>query len=353
MLRTYKPINHKIFEVQKLIEYLVYEVWCKPDENDCYNKLNDELKTLYDNPRSDWVKNSITSIYEEAKKLSNDDIATFKEVFTENNKIKYLCSNPTESRSLSLLTDDFRKVIEPFFKSIYTKLLDLTFIQNNYGTKKEYYNQLITDNKVKYCPCCGYGDMKTIYEKGYSAYDHYLPQKHYPFSTVNFNNLVPLCDNCNSSNKGDTDILSDGKKVHYPLNSSYSEIEIELDISEDSFQEIIIKTNNSDLLEEKHIKVNFSDKSEETESWDTIFGIRTRYFGKIAGNRANWIDDVREVYRHSKIVTESVQDAFDLTIELKTSSDLGFLKVPFLKKMKSFKAMEKAIKEVTGDSIIS
>lgn len=347
MLRAYKPIDHKVFEIQKIIEYLVIEVWCKADDNSCYDKLNDDLKVLYNNPNSTWIKDFIISGYEDANKLTIEEINAFKDVFKENNKIKYLCSNPQEVKSLDLVKSEFYTIIEPFFKGIYTKLLDLKFIKEKFGTKKQYYDSLISDHL--YCPCCGYGNIKSKYDKGHSAYDHYLPQKHYPFSTVNFNNLIPLCDECNSTNKGETDILKAKKKVHYPLNDSYTEIGIVLEISEDSFQEVIIKTDNCDKLEKKHIKVNFDNKEEETESWNSIFRIRDRYFGKIALNRGNWLGDVRQVYRHNKTVTPKVEDAFDLAIELKTSPNLGFLKVPFLNKVKQFKSIEKAIQEVTGD----
>ena len=38
-------------------------------------------------------------------------------------------------------------------------------------------------------------------------YDHYLPKKHYPFSSVDFNNLFPMCHTCNSKAKGQLDTL--------------------------------------------------------------------------------------------------------------------------------------------------
>lgn len=40
-----------------------------------------------------------------------------------------------------------------------------------------------------------------------ASYDHYLAKKHYPFLSVDFENLIPCCDTCNSKAKGEIDLL--------------------------------------------------------------------------------------------------------------------------------------------------
>lgn len=350
MLKVYKSIAHKVFEIQKLIEHLVDEVWCKADNDSCYDKLNDDLKTLYDNPKSDWFKNSLEEIYNVAKGLNDDEKLTFRTIFYNNNKVEHLCSNPQDIELLNKINEGFLNVVKPFFQNLYTRLLDLAFIKTNYGSKKQYYDSLIDEHK--HCPCCGYGSIKTVYDKGHSALDHYLPQKHYPFSTVNFKNLFPLCTECNSDNKGEKDILESGKKVFYPLSANHPNISVLIDVNKESFNEIIIKTKSSDKIEEEHIKVSFEPDSEEVESWDTIFGIKKRYFGRVALNRKSWLDDVRQIYRDSDINTPNYEKAFDKVIEYDSNKELGFLKSPFLSKMKSYTSLIQAYEEVTGDYII-
>lgn len=353
MLKTYQQIQpeHKIFGAHKLIEYLVKEIWCKADENNCYDKLTDELKLLYDNPKSDWFKTSVDEIYRVSKDLTADEKETLSNCFSTNNNIKGLCDNPNNRKQLDLLNTKLEKVIVPFFKELYKKLLSWEHIKSNYGSKKSYYDDLIAYNDFKFCPCCGYGQIKTIYDPGHSAFDHYLPLKHYPFSAINFNNLIPLCDVCNSSYKGETDILKKEKQVFYPLDADHPEISVDLEITKDSFKEVIIKRDNKDTLVKKHIKVSFNIDNEKVNSWDSIFGIKTRYFGEVANNRGSWLNDVRKKYRKPKI--DSYDEAFDEIIEDDSNKHLGFLKSPFLSKMKTFSSLIDAFEEVSGDYVFN
>lgn len=352
MLRAYTPIKDSIFDAHKLIEYLVIEVWCKADNQRCRTKLNDELKNLYDNTRLEWFKKSLNTIYRVSKTLSRAEKTAFKTAFQANNNIKDLCSNPSNRVPINTLNKELLKVIIPFFKELYNSFLKWKDVQTKYGSKKSYYDKLITSNKLKYCPCCGFGQIKTIYDDGHSPFDHYLPLKHYPFSVVNFNNLIPLCTICNSDNKGETDILKKNKKVFYPLNKAHKKIEIKVDIEAKVFQKIIVKINKSDKLDKKDVAVKFSTNSEEITSWDKIFDIKNRYFGQIANNRENWLNDVREVFRNKDIKTANYEKAFDMVIKLDSNKELGFLKTPFLNKMRSFTSLIEAYEEVTGDYII-
>lgn len=352
MLKAYKPIKNSIFDAHKLIEYLVIEVWCKSDNQRCRTKLNDELKILYDNTRLIWFKKSLNEIYKVSKTLSIAEKDAFQNAFEINNNIEALCSNPTTRVTINTLNKDLLKVILPFFKELYSNFLKWVDVSAKYGSKKEYYNDLITFNKFKFCPCCGFGQIKTIYDDGHSPFDHYLPLKHYPFSVVNFNNLIPLCNICNSDNKGEKDILKKDKKVFFPLNKKHKEIGIKVEVETKIFKRIIVKINKSDELDKNDVAVDFSDKSEEITSWDEIFKIKKRYFGQIANNRENWLNDVKQVFRNKKIKTANYVEAFDMVIELDSNKELGFLKTPFLNKMKSFTSLIEAYEEVTGDYII-
>jgi len=351
MLKAYQPIRHKISGAHKLLEFLVLKVWCKADNKSCESKLNANLKALYDNSHidDDSFKKPVKKIYSICKGLSVAEIKAFKKAFVTNNKIKELCNDPSKAIPLATLNNDLADEVIPFFKTLYKSFMSWKFIKDTYGTKKEYYDKLITKNGFKFCPCCGFGTIKTIYDKGHSPYDHYLPLKHYPFSVVNFKNLVPLCTECNSDYKGETDILKAGKKVFYPINSSHIEINIDYAISSNSFRYIIIKTNSTNKLSRKHIEVLFNVSGEEINSWDSTFDIKSRYFGQVANNRESWLNDVRETYRDSDINTPTFEHAFDKVIKSDANKYQGFLKSPYLNRMKSFSSLIEAMEEVTGD----
>jgi hypothetical protein len=352
MLIAYTKIDHSIFKFQDVIVYLVEEVFCKADKQKCYARIgtNEILKLLYNNTRTDWFKKNVEHIYTECRKLNGEQKYSILEVFQNNNEIEHLCNHPQDLIPISLIEEPVRTLITEFFKEFYDKILDWKDIKDKYGSKKDYYDDLLWDNdKIKSCPCCGYGILKTIYEKGHSSYDHYLPKKHYPFSSVNFNNLFPLCNECNSDYKGEEPILSYHKKIFYPFNNSHPEINFEVNVDPKSLVKFIDKREK---LDESDIAVRIlcAEKySEEIESWDEIFEVKHRFFGQIATNGKSWLDDVREKQRKTK---KGYFECFDDIIEDDSNKPLGFLKSPFLANLKMHKSLLDALNEVTGDSII-
>lgn len=199
MLRTYKRINNKIFKAQELIVYLVCEVWCKADQQRYKTRLNEELKSLVET--HEWFEYHVKKIYRIAKDLTPNQKDDFKNAFLINNEIEKICNLATAPVALSSLDKDLVDALIPFFKELYTKFLGWVLVYKKYGQKKEYYDELILENEFVFCPCCGYGDIKTYNQDGHSPFDHYFPLKHYPFSAINFDNLFPLCHTCNSDRK--------------------------------------------------------------------------------------------------------------------------------------------------------
>jgi hypothetical protein len=354
MLKVYKPIQNNIYKAHNLIEHLVNEVWCKADNQQCKSKLNDELIALYE--EQPWLKEKVEKIYDVCKTLTLQEKEDFKNAFAHNNRIKDLCEGTIKPIVLNTLNSDLLKAIKPFFKKLYTKFLDWKTIKKNYGDKKAYYDELNLANSFIECPCCGYGDLKTFNSKGRSAYDHYLPQKHYPFSATNFDNLVPICTTCNSDEKGEVDVLKGGKPIFYPFAVNHPAIEITVDVDKKALQKLIEPIDDlKSKITKSEIKVDFNLKDDRVESWDNIFDIKTRYFGKVADNGAGWLKKVNSFYREFKnqVDNYSIEKAFDNVIELDSTDLLGFLKSPYLKSLKSHSNLLKAIEEVTGNSKIN
>lgn len=352
MLIAYTKIDHSIFKFQDVIVYLVEEVFCKADKQKCYTRIetNEILKLLYNNTRTDWFKKNVELIYTECKNLNIKQKQLILEVFKNNNEIEHLCNDPKSLIPISSIEDPIRTLITDFFKKFYDKILDWKDIQNEFGTKKEYYDDLLWNNEeIKNCPCCGYGILKNIYEKGHSSYDHYLPKKHYPFSSLNFNNLFPLCNECNSDYKGEKPILSYHKRIFYPFNDNHPSIDFEINVDPQCLVKFIGKRER---FEKTDIRINaICDEKydEEIESWDKIFEVKKRFFGQIAINGKSWLDDVREKHRKTE---KEYLECFDDIIEDDSNKPLGFLKSPFLANLKTHKALLEALEEVTGDSII-
>lgn len=354
MLKVYTPINNDIYKAHLLIEFLVDNVWCVADNSTVKTKLNQDLKKIYE--EYDWFKNSIDKIYKVCKGLTLNEKDAFKKAFHENNCIEELCTRDKQAVPLNSLNQSLLDVVIPFFKELYTKFLGWKLVYDKFGTKTSYYKTLILKNQFKECPCCGFGDIKSIYSEGHSPYDHYLPQKHYPFSAINFHNLVPMCHTCNSTYKGETDILQGDKKIFYPFSNIHPNIEVYVTVSKKHLPMLITSIeDNGDFLESDAIAVNFNIDDDKIESWNSIFKIKGRYFAKIADYRVAWLNDVREKYKIDKdrIQNYSFLDAFDDIIKSDSNKHLGFLKSPYLKNLKSYDSLIKAMEEVSTHSIIS
>lgn len=356
MLKTYSKIEHPIFGVHKLIEFLVSNVFCIADNKSCYSKLNDDLKLLYDNVNSDWFKNSIDEIYSIIKDSENDK-SNLKLIFENNNKIEFLCANPKEILKLDLLSEKLAVKIKPFFKELYKRFLGLEFIKSKYGTKKGYYNDLILNSEFIFCPCCGFGLIKHISNKGHSAFDHYLPLVHYPFSVINFDNLFPLCNDCNSDNKGSKDVLLKGKKVFYPFNAVHPLIEISIKIKEKDLLSLFRKNNKEiEEISKKELEVNYQnilEYNEELQSWNLIFDINQRYFEQVKSNGKYWLENFKKRYNKYKAYS-SFDKIIDDVCDESENEQCSFLKKSFLQSIKLHNAsFIEAMNEVTGDSIIN
>lgn len=355
MLNNYSKIEHSIFGVHKLIDFLILDVFCKANNQSCYSKLNDDLKSLYDNPNSDWFRNSIEEIYNIIKDIENDR-DNLKLIYENNNKIEFLCTNPKEILRLESLSNNLVDKIKPFFKELYNKILSWEFIKNKYGTKKEYYNDLILKSDFNFCPCCGFGLIKHTSNKGHSAFDHYLPLVHYPFSAINFDNLFPLCNDCNSDNKGSKDILLKGAKIFYPFNTIHPIIEINIKIKEKNLLSLFRKNNiEIEEISKEELEVNYQnifEYSEELESWNLIFDINQRYFEQVKSNGKYWLDNFSKRYNRDK-GKNSFDEIIDNVCDESEYEQFYFLKKSFLQSIKLHNAsFQEAINEVTGDSII-
>ncbi|BDS14552.1 hypothetical protein [Aureispira anguillae] len=269
MLRTFQLIDHPIQNLHELVQHLVCEVWCKADENGYENKIHIDFKPIVD--AYDWLENEIKDIYEICKNI--DNLQAISDAFVINNKIEELCEGQIQPVYLDALPDVVEKRMKPLFVKFYNELLERAKVYHTYGTKKDYFNEIYKKNPYSTCPCCGYHIMKSNRSKGREAFDHYLPKKLYPFASINFLNLIPLCYECNSTYKGETDTIENGRKAFYPFSIDKTEIAISM---------VLSKGIDFDNLEENDIDISFtSPHQEKVDTWNELFGMSDRYFEKI------------------------------------------------------------------------
>jgi hypothetical protein len=108
----------------------------------------------------------------------------------------------------SFRTAALRTVVGELFDHLYKdSLVAKTFEDAVGGTLADHY-QRFRDQGQRVCPFCGLENYKDRNTDTRASYDHYLLRSQYPLASVNFKNLVPMCDICNEApNKGIKDVL--------------------------------------------------------------------------------------------------------------------------------------------------
>ncbi len=337
MLFKYKPIKHSIQEFQLCIEHTVLSVWCCPIGRFSQTKLHSKLRPLVEevkNNNNDYLYIPIKTIYNIFKdKLNSAEIKIIKRGFKANNAIKKLCEGkgtPLLYNDIEAINRDLANEIKSFFNNLYTEVFKLQSFKNHFGDIHEHYRSFVRKNDTGVCPFCGITDLKSENLPYVDAYDHYLSKGKYPFSSVNFKNLFPMCHECNSYNKHGKDIIhqtgtTTRQKGFYPYSSFIDDLNIKITLKSKVYTKW--KVSDFDLI------INSANYPEESKTWSEVFGLVTRYKDLCVKNKhgKTWISMIlQEGENYEKTAKEMY------TIALKTKSkdilfEQNFIQIPLLK----------------------
>ncbi|MCK5543318.1 MAG: hypothetical protein KAI40_11560 [Desulfobacterales bacterium] len=331
--------EHSIYKLQDWIDQLFYDVWCKADPAVEYSVelLPDEIKEItleiYHDDRiiQDYFYGPIEQVYKIFQSFDQSEKNDLAKHYQDNNEIENLCKGtagytPFLYSDFDSLHSELKSVLENFFKSLFDSIINLKLIQNRIGTIDEHYKDFIKINNTGKCPVCGLYSLDNEYIHTRESYDHYLPKSKYPFNSINFKNLVPICHKCNSSNKGAKDPLHKTgarRKAFYLYDQSSQNIEISI-----SFD-----TQTIINLKQEDIEIAFmpEEVSEEIKTWDDLFGITKRYKSFCAGADGKyWFSQIMdECENYGKTAIEFYK------IKNKEAgkhpySDTNFLRKPYL-----------------------
>ncbi len=323
MLRTYTPINHPIKTLHSMLQHLVCEVWCKASDVVCEDLLEDSLKELY--RHLDWLKNDVDVIYEKCKALTVAERVNIVHAFETNNRIEELCNGTIAIVELNTLPNVIQVELKNLLESFYSRLLDIKKVP---GEKLDYYNQLVDANKYNTCPICGLVDIETSESKYIEDFDHFFPKSHYPFSVVNFDNLVPICDKCNKKHKGIKKPLDKNGKAYYPFEIGRQPIEVSANIDTIDFDK------DKKLIDVPTI--SYTGDTDKNATWNWLFDIEEQYSAEIKRYSYGWLRDLKkEIEFHSNTTTEEYIDFKISTYEPDKFDKKRFLKIAFLKELKN------------------
>lgn len=152
-------------------------------------------------------------------------------------------------------------------------------------TLRQHFDEFREANQhITVCPMCGISELKTEHDTTRDQYDHYIPKASYPFSSINFHNLVPTCKECNSFDfKGEKDVVAiRNTKLFYPYDQEHKGIDVEFIVEEDN---VAI----SDIAWRVEFK-SLDGKEQEIDAWKNIYNIEERYLGFVKGHIQKWFN---------------------------------------------------------------
>ena len=221
--------------------------------------------------------------------------------------------------------------MKPLLVKFYDYLIDRAEIP---GDKLDYYNKLLTANpSFKTCPCCGLSLIESAESHYREDNDHYLPKADFPFASVNFNNLVPICSKCNKKCKSTKNPFEAGRISYYAFDTTHIPLEVTINIIDDNG----IDYGN---LTENNIMIDVNGNENMSMTWDWLFKIKERYnketrdFSKtelrIIANRLYRNNTRKTGLTYEEILDDTIDD-----YEIEIYEDRKFLKRPFLQSIKN------------------
>lgn len=342
MLFAYKYVPHQMEQMQKFIDFIFYEVWCKAPSSGSF-KLdlfdgNADLKEVmtsffYGHTQGgDFFYTHVESIYGLFEVLTQPQIDQFKLWYQSNNDIEKSCANDpvvhiARYKDILVTYPKLGKQLATFFRGLYDKsLLNLADLKAKIGEISNHNQAFFQVNNIGKCPFCGISDLKGIHHTRREAYDHYLPKFRYPFNSINFRNLAPACHECNSTYKLSKDPAHNAhgrRKAFYPYASHDSNIELAINFGKADF----------DNLVPTDIQLVFGPPAvkEEIETWKDVYGIEERYKAKCCSSDAkDWLEQVR-ILRDAHGINSIASIAVVKQLADKSPvANSNFLKIAFL-----------------------
>lgn len=276
------------------------------------------------------IRQQLINIYNVFRRLDQATRTTICNQIKESNNIERICSAGYSPVLLDNNVTGLKKMLRDFFINLYNKVLDGDAFRDKFNTTlKRHFDDFRTANKnITLCPTCGIGELKMAESKTRDQYDHYLPKSLYPFSSVNFENLVLCCKECNSFDvKGDKDVitLSSARHLFYPFDFNHKQLSVSFGIATDNIKPEKIIWNINYLSPE--------GKVDEIQSWRTIYDIDRRYGDFINGRVEKWYRFYWEYINDADMAHLSLADrelACLKALQIDEKLELSFIRKPVL-----------------------
>lgn len=276
------------------------------------------------------LKSKLESIYNRLRTWTQPERTALCEEIRRSNDIESICNGTYTPRIIDRTATGIDAEIRALFLNLYKQVLDGVPFRERHSTSlmDHFITFSNTNREITLCPICGISELKKHHDDSRDQYDHYLPESKYPFSAVNFINLVPGCTECNSPQvKGSKDVVRISKgHLFYPYDTTHKGISIQ----------IAVKKDDQDI-EKVEWKITYSNpngKADEIEAWKSIYKIESRYQGYIKPRVKKWFKSRYEAKRNSinKGVSEpDFEIVFDSMLDADQENQINFIRKPAIK----------------------
>lgn len=220
-------------------------------------------------------------------KADADELEKVREMWTNHSDICGLCSDTSKTIIFHKLSDATEKALDDFFEFLYeTALKQLTSVRKACGCIKDHY-QCCLDGRSMACPACCQIYLPDPGTGSRAAYDHYLNRSNFPLLSVNFKNLIPICDLCNGAdNKWHKNVLKsedDGtRRLAFAPYENSAGIRAKMSWT----KKPTVGFDGACSIEFKPVS---KKEKEQTETWQTVFGMKVRGEARVQTHHETWL----------------------------------------------------------------
>lgn len=291
-----KVADHPCVEMQSILEKFFKELW-----NGNIWDINNQHPML---GRVHGGSNFVSSLEDLYNELLAVQPVLRKQIavqFINNNEIELLCENEINLLDNIDWSKGLGKKISDFFLAAYPDRLDLSVFKrqgDQTQPTKKFYQEFIEQNG-HVCPFCSILPHKHPFGRKRSDFDHYMDKAHFPMATLNLDNLIPMCTECNQDYKHTSNILFDSggsrRTFLYPYNIQ--------DTFSIEIVDIVSRGQKWDFI----VTITSSLDPAIVSSFDSVFNIKERIQRELAKRYDTWLDE--EAKRYSRTVqTVSIPD---------------------------------------------
>ena len=244
------------------------------------------------------------NIYSITKTWPQSNRSALCKSIRNSNEIEQICNGNILATRASDISLDIKDELLLLFTKLYSGVLFKEYFTPHYGNRMSHFHAFrkYANNEFPICPACGIWPMHTSVDDITDQYDHYLPKDTYPFSSVNFQNLVPICRDCNSIEvKSNDDVLLHTGKAFYPFDAHHKPIEFKTKIFRNA-PEIKDIEWSVDYVCEK-------GKEDELTAWKTIFKIEKRHKDHVKGSFYAWHKSYWDFFHDKESIAEDPEES--------------------------------------------